>query len=121
MRTTSDGLVLPKGTNMANTTAQATDSIDDTLSFSVHPDATLDRVEVRIFDGIYRDSAYLDRVGVQSLIVQLERAQLELDPPAPAPALGGICDLAVDLFETASFAANMGAALAIGLVRTAIK
>ena len=107
---------------MSNSTAQATDlALDDTLALSAHAHGALDQVEVRIYDGIYRDSAYLDHVGVQSLIVQLERAQLELDTPAPAPALGGIRDLAVDLFETASFAANMGAALAIGLVRTVIK
>ncbi|MDF3309801.1 hypothetical protein P3H15_32805 [Rhodococcus sp. T2V] len=111
-----------EGKILGNLTAQATDSTgDDTLSLAVRVDTVLDRVEVLIHDGICRDSAYLDRVGVQSLIVQLERAQLELDAPVPAPVLGGIRDLVVDLFETASFAANMGAALAMGLVKAAIK
>ncbi|QYB01436.1 hypothetical protein I1A62_29830 [Rhodococcus sp. USK10] len=67
------------------------------------------------------DEFYLDRVAVQSLIVQLERAQLELEAPVPTPVLGGVRDLAVDLFETASFAANMGLAFAIKFVTSAIK
>lgn len=108
---------------MDEATALATDSLGspDAVSLGAYADHPLRQVAIHINDGVYRETAYLDRVGVQSLIVQLERAQLELDTPVPAPALGGICDLAVDLFETASFAANMAAAFAIGFVKAAIK
>lgn len=88
---------------------------------TVRADHALDSVSIQFGDDSYRDTIYLRDVEVQSLIVQLERAQLELAAPVPAPALGGICDLAVDLFETASFAANMGAAFAISFVKAAIK
>lgn len=108
---------------MDDSTAQESDSLScaHTTSVYVRADTALQQVAIRFaYDGVF-DEFYMDRVEVQSLVVQLERAQLELDAPVPAPVLGGVRDLATDLFETASFAANMGLAFAFKFVTSAIK